>query len=114
VVDYKKSDDLVRLFAYGTQLKEHNTILTMFTVLNYMNDKINPSFVLGFDLGNGGGFAIPAVAFTLNDNWVGKVEADIFWSGGRSSNKQFGNDRSQLFGYFDKSSQLVFRLTRQF
>jgi len=114
VVDYKKSDDLVRLFAYGTQLKEHNTILTMFTVLNYMNDKINPSFVLGFDLGNGGGFAIPAVAFTLNDNWVGKVEADIFWSGGRSSKAQFGNDRSQLFGYFDKSSQLVFRLTRQF
>jgi hypothetical protein len=123
VVDYKKSDDLVRLFAYGTQLKEHNTILTMFTVLNYMNDKINPSFVLGFDLGNGGGFAIPAVAFTLNDNWVGKVEADIFWSGGRSSTSQFGlggpnagpsQPRSQLFGYFDKSSQLVFRLTRQF
>ncbi len=114
VVDYKKSDDLVRLFAYGSSLKEHNTILTMFTVLNYMNDKINPSFVLGFDLGNGGGFAIPAVAFTLNDNWVGKVEADIFWSGGRSSNHQFGNDKSQLFGYFDKSSQLVFRLTRQF
>jgi hypothetical protein len=114
VVDYKKSDDLVRLFAYGSTLKEHNTILTMFTVLNYMNDKINPSFVLGFDLGNGGGFAIPAVAFTLNDNWVGKVEADIFWSGGRSSSHQFGGDKSQLFGYFDKSSQLVFRLTRQF
>lgn len=123
VVDYKKSDDLVRLFAYGSTLKEHNTILTMFTVLNYMNDKINPSFVLGFDLGNGGGFAIPAVAFTLNDNWVGKVEADIFWSGGRSSTSQFGlggpnagptQPRSQLFGYFDKSSQLVFRLTRQF
>ena len=123
VVDYKKSEDLVRLFAYGSPLKEHNTILTMFTVLNYMNDKINPSFVLGFDLGNGGGFAIPAVAFTLNDNWVGKVEADIFWSGGRSSTSQFGlggpqaganQPRSQLFGYFDKSSQLVFRLTRQF
>ncbi len=123
VVDYKRSDDLVRLFAYGSSLKEHNTILTMFTVLNYMNDKINPSFVLGFDLGNGGGFAIPAVAFTLNDNWVGKVEADIFWSGGRSSTSQFGlggpqagpnQPRSQLFGYFDKSSQLVFRLTRQF
>jgi len=114
VVDYKRSEDLVRLFAYGSTLKEHNTILTMFTVLNYMNDKINPSFVLGFDLGNGGGFAIPAVSFTLNDNWVGKVEADIFWSGGRSSLHQFGGDKSQLFGYFDKSSQLVFRLTRQF
>ena len=114
VMDWKDSDQLVRLFAYGSPLKEHNTILTAFTVLNYMNDKINPSFVVGFDINNGGGFAIPAVAFTLNDNWVGKVEADVFWSGGRTENAQFSNERSQLFGYFDKSTQLVFRLTRQF
>ena len=114
VMDWKDSEQLVRLFAYGTPLKEHNTILTAFTVLNYMNDKINPSFVVGFDINNGGGFAIPAVAFTLNDNWVGKIEADIFWSGGRTENAQFSNERSQLFGYFDKSTQLVFRLTRQF
>ena len=114
VMDWKDSEQLVRLFAYGSPLKEHNTILTAFTVLNYMNDKINPSFVVGFDINNGGGFAIPAVAFTLNDNWVGKVEADVFWSGGRTENAQFSNERSQLFGYFDKSTQLVFRLTRQF
>ena len=114
VMDWKDSEQLVRLFAYGSPLKEHNTILTAFTVLNYMNDKINPSFVVGFDINNGGGFAIPAVAFTLNDNWVGKVEADIFWSGGRTENAQFSNERSQLFGYFEKSTQLVFRLTRQF
>lgn len=114
VMDWKDSEQLVRLFAYGSPLKEHNTILTAFTVLNYMNDKINPSFVVGFDINNGGGFAIPAVAFTLNDNWVGKIEADIFWSGGRTENAQFSNERSQLFGYFDKSTQLVFRLTRQF
>jgi hypothetical protein len=114
VMDWKDSEQLVRLFAYGSPLKEHNTILTAFTVLNYMNDKINPSFVVGFDINNGGGFAIPAVAFTLNDNWVGKIEADIFWSGNRTENAQFSNERSQLFGYFDKSTQLVFRLTRQF
>jgi len=114
VMGWKDSEQLVRLFAYGSPLKEHNTILTAFTVLNYMNDKINPSFVVGFDINNGGGFAIPAVAFTLNDNWVGKVEADVFWSGGRTENAQFSNERSQLFGYFDKSTQLVFRLTRQF
>ena len=115
-MDWKDSEQLVRLFAYGSPLKEHNTILTAFTVLNYMNDKINPSFVVGFDINNGGGFAIPAVAFTLNDNWVGKIEADIFWSGGsgRTNDSQFSNERSQLFGYFEKSSQLVFRLTRQF
>ena len=109
-----KQEDLVRLFAYGTELKKHSTILTAFTVLNYRNDEINPGFAVGFDLTNGGGFAIPSVAFTLDDKWVGKVEADLFWDGGRSNKTQFSNEKSQLFGYFAKSNQLVFRLTRQF
>jgi len=113
VVDYKGKEDLVRLFAYGTKLQEHSTILTAFTVLNYQNDEINPSFAVGFDLSNGGGFAIPAVSLVLNANWNAKIEADIFWA--RDSNKaQFTNGTSQLFGYFDNASQLVMRVTRQF
>ncbi|HSV68938.1 MAG TPA: DUF1302 family protein [Methylibium sp.] len=114
VLSFDRNDDLVRLFAYGTPLKEHNTILTAFTVLNYRNDEINPGLAVGFDLTNGGGFAIPSVAMTLDDKWVAKVEADIFWDGGRSNKTQFSNEKSQLFGYFSKASQLVFRLTRQF
>lgn len=114
VLNFKSSDDLVRLFAYGSKLEENNTIFTAFTVLNYRNDEINPGFAIGWDLSNGGGFAIPSVAFTLSDEWVGKVEADIFWADGRSNKRQFSNDRSQLFGYFNKASQLTFRLTRQF
>lgn len=114
ILNYKDSDDLVRLFAYGTKIKEHNTILTAFTVLNYQNDEINPGFAIGFDLSNGGGFAIPSVAMTLSDKWVAKVEADLFWDGGKSNKTQFSGEGSQLFGYFSKASQLVFRLTRQF
>lgn len=109
VQNFKQSDDLVRLFAYGSGLTEHNTILTAFTTLNYRNDTINPGFAIGFDLSHGGGFAIPSVSFTLNDKWLAKVEADIFWANGKT-----GVDRSQLFGYFANSSQLMFRLTRQF
>ncbi|HWH73203.1 MAG TPA: LysR family transcriptional regulator, partial [Methylibium sp.] len=114
VLSYDKNEDLVRLFAYGSRLRENNTILTAFTVLNYSNDEINPGFAVGFDLTNGGGFAIPSVALTLDDKWVAKVEADIFWDGGRSNKQQFSGQKAQLFGYFSNASQLVFRLTRQF
>jgi len=114
VLNFDKDDDLVRLFAYGTRLTEHNTIVTAFTVLNYANDTINPSFAIGFDATHGGGFAIPAVSLVLNDKWLAKIEADLFWDGGKNNNKQYSNQSSQLFGYFQNSDQLVVRLTRQF
>ncbi|MBI2275997.1 MAG: LysR family transcriptional regulator [Dechloromonas sp.] len=113
IVDFDKRDDLVRLFAYGTRLTEHNTILTAFTTLNYRNDTINPGLAVGVDLTHGGGFAIPSVSFVLDDHWTAKAEADIFWAS-HSNKQQFSNQSSQLFGYFDKASQLVFRVTRQF
>jgi len=113
VKDFTKSDDLVRLFFEGAPLKEHNTILTAFTVLNYRNDEINPGFAIGFDLGNGGGFAIPSVSMTFGDKWLAKLEADIFWSS-HQNDAQFSGKKSQLFGWFDGSSQLALRVTRQF
>ena len=114
VLDFRERDDLVRLFAYGTPLTEHNTILTAFTTLNYRNDTINPGFAIGFDLTHGGGFAIPSVSLTLSDQWLAKIEADLFWTDGKSNKVPFSDEKSQLFGYFDNASQLVFRLTRQF
>ncbi|MCW0217672.1 MAG: hypothetical protein OJI67_05045, partial [Prosthecobacter sp.] len=42
VLSYDGREDLTRLFAFGTPLNEHSTILTMFTGLNYKNDTINP------------------------------------------------------------------------
>lgn len=113
IVNFKKSDDLARLFFWGTKRKENDTILTMFTVLNYRNDEINPGFAVGFDLVNGGGFAIPSVAMTFGDKWLAKIEADIFWDNG-SNGTQFSGEKSQLFGYFKGSSQLALRVTRQF
>lgn len=115
VLNHHDSDDLTRLFAYGSKLEKHSAILTAFTVLNYKSDTINPSFAIGTDLTNGGGFFIPAVDFVLGDNWRAKVEADIFWVRKRSE-KLFDTDNpgTQLMGYFDKNNQLVFRLTRQF
>jgi hypothetical protein len=115
VLNHKESDDLARLFAYGAPLKEHSTILTAFSVLNYKGDTINPSFAVGFDLTNGGGFAIPAVELVFGDAWRFKAEADIFWHN-KQAKDLFDptNAGVQLFGYFAHNSQLVFRLTRQF
>jgi len=114
VLGYHRSEDLARLFFEAAPLKENNTILTAFTVLNYRNDEINPSFAVGFDLGNGGGFAIPAVSMTFGDKWLAKLEADIFWDDGKTSRQQFGGKSSQLFGWFTGASQLALRVTRQF
>ena len=114
IQNYKKSDALARLFAYGAPLKEHSTILTAFTVLNYRNDTINPGLVVGADLTNGGGFLIPSVDLALGDNWRAKVEADLFWTSGTSKELFDPESSTQLFGYFANNSQLTFRLTRQF
>jgi hypothetical protein len=108
------SDDLVRLFAYGSPLSKHNPILTAFTVLNYRSDTINPGVAVGFDLNHGGGFLIPSVDLVLGDAWRAKVEADIFWNRNNGVALFDPNPSVQLFGWFNKSNQLVFRLTRQF
>lgn len=115
VLNYNDSDDLARLFAYGSKLKRHSTILTAFTVLNFKSDTINPSIAAGVDLTNGGGFVIPAVDFVLGDKWRLKAEADIFWT--RKSSKNLFDTNApgtQLMGYFENNNQLVVRLTRQF
>lgn len=113
ILNYDEQDDLVRLFAYGTKQTENSTILTAFTTLNYQNDTINPGLAVGIDLNHGGGFLIPSVAMVLSDKWNAKLEADIFWARQKNSS-QFSGEPSQLFGYFNKASQLVFRVTRQF
>ena len=113
IVNFEGSDDIARLFFYGSARKEYESILTAFTVLNYRNDEINPGFAIGFDLINGGGFAIPSVSMTFGDKWLAKLEADIFWDAHSNSSQLSGQD-SQLFGYFKGASQLAFRITRQF
>ncbi|HKX93790.1 MAG TPA: DUF1302 family protein [Methylibium sp.] len=113
IPSHDRSEDLVRLFAYGSPTPKHNPLLTAFTVLNYASDTINPSFAVGIDK-HGGGFFIPAVDLVLGDHWRAKVEAAVFWNKDHGDALFDPNDEVQLFGWFHKSSQLTFRLTRQF
>jgi len=128
ILGYNRKDDLVEIFSFGAPKKKHTVMATFFTVLNFRHDTINPSFVVGGDLSNGGGFAIPAVEFVIGDNWRIKVEADLWWggnkkkvsavipgSGGAHINPVGVNENSAaFFDWFAGDNQLVFKVTRQF
>ncbi len=134
VLAHDDDDELVEFASFGAPKKEHQAYLTIFTLLNFNRDTINPSFVAGTDLSRGGGFMIPAVEFVMGDDWRFKVEADLWWNDG-DKKKMCGsgvtNDgscdtgigeqnlgkRENSAGFMDwfaDDNQLVFKLTRQF
>ena len=82
ILDHKDSDEIVEFASFGAQKREHTAYLTLFSLLNFKRDTINPVFVVGTDLSNGGGFGIAAVEFVFGDDWRVKVEADLWWSDG--------------------------------
>ena len=69
ILSHDDKDEIVEFASFGAQKKEHTAYLTIFTLMNFHRDTINPSFVAGTDLTKGGGFAIPAVEFVYGDDW---------------------------------------------
>jgi len=82
ILGHDEKDEIVEFASFGAKKKEHTAYLTIFTLMNFHRDTINPSFVAGTDLTKGGGFAIPAVEFVYGDDWRLKVEADLWWNDG--------------------------------
>ncbi len=132
ILDHNDSDEIVEFASFGAQKREHTAYLTIFSLLNFKRDTINPTFVVGTDLSNGGGFGIAAVEFVFGDDWRVKVEADLFWSDG-DEKKTAGNgtgltgpcttclnplgtpeNDASLFDWFADDNQLVLKITRQF
>ncbi|WP_299182938.1 DUF1302 family protein [uncultured Neptuniibacter sp.] len=95
--------------------KEHSTLLTFILGTSYMNGRLTPELVTGFDLTYGGGFAVPSVTYAPGNHWRFKIEADLFWADGNMEN---GGDVSQsdasLFGWFEGNDQLAATVTYQF
>ena len=132
ILGHDDDDELVEFASFGSKKKEHQSYLTVFTLLNFHRDTINPSFVIGTDLSKGGGFAIPAVEFVWGDDWRLKVEADLWWSDGDKKkvcgdgvtgsgacvggeqNLGFREDGAGFMDWFGDDNQVVFKLTRQF
>jgi len=132
ILDHKDSDEIVEFASFGAQKREHTAYLTIFSLLNFKRDTINPVFVVGTDLSNGGGFGIAAVEFVFGDDWRIKLEADLWWSDG-DEKKTAGNgtgftgpcstcvnplgtaeNDASLFDWFADDNQLVLKVTRQF
>ena len=82
ILSHDDKDEIVEFASFGSQKKEHTAYLTIFTLMNFHRDTINPSFVAGTDLTKGGGFAIPAVEFVYGDDWRLKIEADLWFNDG--------------------------------
>jgi len=141
IMNYDDDDEIVEFASFGSKKKEHTVYLTFFTLLNYTRDTINPSFVIGTDLSNGGGFAIPAVEFVWGDDWRLKIEADLWWNDGDEKKvcgkadssggpfaagvsgcgTSFGanwlgerENSAALMDWFADDNQIVVKLTRQF
>jgi hypothetical protein len=129
ILDYENDDEIVEFGSFGSKKKEHTVYLTMFTLMNFKRDTINPSFVIGTDLSNGGGFAIPAVEFVFGDKWRVKAEANLWWHtgdkkevtgravpGGTAHANPLGvtETSAALFDWFGDDNQLVLKITRQF
>lgn len=114
VLDFKEQDDIVFLAGYGAPRQRDSAMLTTILAMNYDNDRINPAIAAGWDVSYGGGFLIPSVEFVMGDKWRLKVEADLFFNGGRNKQSRQVEKRTGLMGYFDNNDQLYARLTRQF
>ena len=125
ILDHKDSDEIVEFASFGALKREHTAYLTLFTFLNFKRDTINPSFIVGTDLSNGGGFAIPGVEFVFGDDWRVKLEANLWWSDGDEKSVSPGvagarnplgvtEGRAAFMDWFADDNQLVLKITRQF
>jgi len=82
IMNHDEKDEIVEFASFGSRKMEHTAYLTIFTLMNFHRDTINPSFVAGTDLTKGGGFAIPAVEFVYGDDWRLKAELNLWWNDG--------------------------------
>ncbi len=116
VQNYDKDDNLLYSVGWGGRVKEHTVLGTAIFDMSYANGRIRPNLVLGSDLSNGGGFAIPSVTFELNSKLRWKIEYDHFWDDGfyDTSKDSPLTDNTTLFGYLHHRDQLYTSLTYLF
>lgn len=113
--NFNKSDQLVAFGGYPAALKEHDTILTAFIVLNYMNSKLNPMLAAGHNLSTGDSFMIPSITYQYGNNWRFIAEADLFFTKHEPSSPTLNSPNSYpLSDFLSNHDQVVLRATYQF
>jgi hypothetical protein len=116
VQNYDEDDNLLYSVGWGGKVKEHSVLATAIFDLSYASGRIRPNLVVGSDLSNGGGFAVPSVTFELSSKWRWKIEYDHFWDDGHFDNTKTAttDDNTTLFGYFHNRDQVYTSLTYLF
>lgn len=108
-------DSMKLLVGQPEDRKEHSTLLTFILGTSYMNGRLIPELVAGFDVTYGGGFAVPSITYAPGNHWRVKLEADLFWADGNMENAgDITAADSALFGWFEGNDQLALTVTYQF
>jgi hypothetical protein len=108
-------DGMKLLVGQTENRKEHSTLLTFILGTSYMNGRLIPELVTGFDVTYGGGFAVPSVTYAPGNHWRVKLEVDLFWDDGNMKNADdVSAPDSALFGWFEGNDQLALTVTYQF
>jgi hypothetical protein len=114
IQNFKSSDDIVAQVGWSAPAKRHDTILTAFLTLNYMNSRLNPGLAVGADVSTQDAFVIPSATYVLGNHWRIAAEADLFFSRHpRTTPEQIGQSTYGLAG-FDHNDQFMIRTTYQF
>ena len=114
ILNLKSSDDIVAQVGWSAPAKRHDTIMTAFLTLNYMNSRLNPSLAGGVDISTGDSFVIPSITYVVGNHWRFLAEADLFFPRhARTSPAQLGQSTYGLAG-FGNHDQLLLRATYQF
>jgi hypothetical protein len=112
--NFKPGDDIVAQVGWSAPAKSHDTIVTAFLTLNYMNSRLNPGLAVGEDVSTGDAFVIPSINYTVGNHWRFLAEADVFMPRhARTSTEQLGQSTYALAG-FGNNDQLLLRATYQF
>lgn len=115
IKNFKSYENAVAFGGYPAKLKEHDTVLTAFIVLNYMNSKLNPQLAVGRNLSTGDAFIIPSISYQYGNNWRISAEADLFYTKHQPLGKGAKAEQSYpLSDFLSNHDQLLIRATYQF
>ncbi|MCK9989791.1 MAG: hypothetical protein RugAbin2_00805 [Rugosibacter sp.] len=115
VQGFKDTDDAVAFAGYSAKLKKHDTIVTAFITLNYMNSKLNPQLAVGKNISTGDAFLIPSVSYQYGNHWRFLAEMDIFSPRhARSSPAEVAPESYPLADFTANHDQFLLRATYQF
>jgi len=116
IKDWKSSDDIVAQFGYAAPMKRHDTVITAYITLNYINSRLNPGLAVGRNLSTQDAFVIPSLSYSYGNNWRFLAEADLFFPKHqqRYATAQWTDRDTYPLADLARNNQFMIRATYQF